>query len=285
MVSEAGGTSYENAMPVDGTAASASGDGHSPVLFLSSLPAAADCDYAAHEVFVVDDGANDETVRKLLDFAATHAFGDRHILFIGSMPDRDSLQPAVRRRCHVLRSAHRRNEISAIAAMLAGEACAGLPALSEFDAEFSVRTLQDVDRCAALVDKATSLGILATTGFRELVLNGIEHGNLEITFEQKSSLLLGGNWFPEIEKRLRDPRYRDRYVTVCVRCRDGKIEFRIADQGDGFDWRTYIDSPVEATNGLHGRGIAMAIQAGFRAVEYVGAGNEVIVRAESQDGD
>ena len=53
---------------------------------------------------------------------------------------------------------------------------------------------------------------------------------------------------------------------------------QIADQGQGFDWRNYLElSPERATHN-HGRGIAIACLQSFDHVEYIAPGNRVICR-------
>lgn len=51
---------------------------------------------------------------------------------------------------------------------------------------------------------------------REILINGIEHGNLEIDFQTKK--LLKGNdcWADEIQKRLNHPAYKNKRVCIYV---------------------------------------------------------------------
>ena len=64
--------------------------------------------------------------------------------------------------------------------------------------------------------------------------------------------------------------------------RDGnEIEFTISDEGAGFDWLPYLQLDPDRAFDLNGRGIAMANMLGFSSLEYQGAGNIVVARAEA----
>lgn len=57
----------------------------------------------------------------------------------------------------------------------------------------------------------------------------------------------------------------------------------ISDEGDGFDWRPYLEiDPAQATD-THGRGIALARMLSFDDLWYTGTGSQVtgIVRRTS----
>ncbi|HLD95062.1 MAG TPA: response regulator, partial [Alphaproteobacteria bacterium] len=51
---------------------------------------------------------------------------------------------------------------------------------------------------------------------------------------------------------------------------------RIKDQGNGFDWKKYLELSPERATDPHGRGIAMAKTLSFSRLEYQGCGNEVV---------
>jgi anti-sigma regulatory factor (Ser/Thr protein kinase) len=114
-------------------------------------------------------------------------------------------------------------------------------------------------------------------GLSEIVNNAIEHGNLGITFEEKSDALKASRFYPlAIERSHKDP-YKDRVVTIRSRVFPNlrRIEFFVADQGSGFDWRSLPD-PKDKENILNrnGRGIMMARYA-FDEMIYNEVGNEV----------
>jgi anti-sigma regulatory factor (Ser/Thr protein kinase) len=70
----------------------------------------------------------------------------------------------------------------------------------------------------------------------------------------------------------------DRFSTVEL-CLDGEsYTIEIIDQGKGFDWTTFLDPETAPAALLHGRGMSLAMGAGFSSVEYSGAGNEVFIQ-------
>lgn len=125
-------------------------------------------------------------------------------------------------------------------------------------------------------------------GLQELFVNAVEHGNLEISYQEKGGLLLSGEWETEIERRLRLPELRERMVEVRFERGPISLQFTIRDQGHGFDWRQYLDFSPERAFDLHGRGIAMAGKFSFDGLDYQGNGNIVtaviVARSERADG-
>ena len=55
-----------------------------------------------------------------------------------------------------------------------------------------------------------------------------------------------------------------------------EVRVRIADQGNGFDWRNYLEILPQRATVPHGRGIAIARILSFSSLEYQGNDNEVI---------
>lgn len=117
---------------------------------------------------------------------------------------------------------------------------------------------------------------LVMMGLSELLINAVEHGNLGISCEEKAQLLERGEWMSEIQRRLENPGYKQRYVNVFMERADDCIRFTITDQGMGFNWQNYIDFDPLRAFALNGRGIATAKQLVFNNLEYQGRGNRVI---------
>jgi hypothetical protein len=109
----------------------------------------------------------------------------------------------------------------------------------------------------------------------ELMLNAIEHGNLNISFEEKSELLESGAIIDEIEARLKDPAYSQRKARIEVKAFEDETLVMVFDDGDGFDWKTYLDKKLIEISGLHGRGVLFA-ELQCKTLAYVGNGNKVI---------
>ncbi len=156
-----------------------------------------------------------------------------------------------------------------------------LGAMSE--AEFHFCTLEEARNISCLLGSAFPRPELATPGLYELLVNAIEHGNLNIGFDEKKRLLEAGEWEVEIEKRTNLPEHRHKKVHVKFVQDAQRLILSITDMGNGFDWRPYMEiEPSRATHG-NGRGIAKANLLGFDRVTYVGKGNEVRVESVKKD--
>ena len=117
-------------------------------------------------------------------------------------------------------------------------------------------------------------------GLQELLINAVEHGNLGLSYQDKTELLMEGRWQEEVERRLGLPAYRERFVEVLFERIPQAIRFTIRDQGEGFDWRKYLDFDPARIFDPHGRGIAMARMMSFSSLEYQGNGNTVLATIE-----
>jgi anti-sigma regulatory factor (Ser/Thr protein kinase) len=109
----------------------------------------------------------------------------------------------------------------------------------------------------------------------ELLLNSIEHGNLGISYSEKSQLLIEGRLHEEIEHRLQATPWGSRRVRVSTRRADTEMSIRIQDEGDGFDPSSYLELDPARALDPNGRGIAMARMISFSRLEYQGNGNTV----------
>ena len=112
-------------------------------------------------------------------------------------------------------------------------------------------------------------------GMNELTVNAIEHGNLGITYDEKSELIKNNTWKAEIDKRLTEDKYKDRKVKIDIHRTDSEVTLIIEDEGNGFDWKSFIDINAERAYDSHGRGIAMASMMSFDSVSYNDTGNKV----------
>ena len=142
-------------------------------------------------------------------------------------------------------------------------------------AELSFSTPEDVNRVAGILAALCPDPDKASTGLVELLLNAVEHGNLGITYDEKTQLMYDDCWEEELGRRLAAPEYLGRVATVTFQRLDGVLEFRITDQGKGFDLAKYLELDPERSLDPNGRGIAMSRRCSFSTVEFSGAGNVV----------
>ena len=107
----------------------------------------------------------------------------------------------------------------------------------------------------------------------EFLTNALEHGNLGITYDEKTKWLSSGRDILQlIAAKNRMPEYKDRRIHISYTIGKSKSTFTIKDDGKGFDWRKFIDR--EVNNDFHGRGIALSRDL-VQRVSYNEAGNEV----------
>ena len=141
--------------------------------------------------------------------------------------------------------------------------------------EFRFRTPRQARALAGLLAQCTAHPAAVVTGLWELLINAVEHGNLDLSYAQKSEMLAAGTWQDEIRRRLADPAYAHKQVVVQVEMYDAQVIYTVHDEGRGFDPRPYFEfEPGRATH-AHGRGIAMARRLSFSSIEYLGNGNAV----------
>lgn len=144
------------------------------------------------------------------------------------------------------------------------------------EAVFTMQTVQEARDIAAIMANTCPDPQAAVIGLTELLLNAIEHGNLGITYDEKSVMSTKEEWFAEIERRLALPENRDKRVELHYERDESEIRFTIRDAGGGFDWQRFFEIEPERVFDAHGRGIIMARALSFTTVEYRGKGNEVV---------
>lgn len=145
------------------------------------------------------------------------------------------------------------------------------------EAAFSFSSLSSARDIATVLANAFPDPKRVVIGLTELLVNAVEHGNLGITYEEKSLLREQGNWEEEVERRLSSPGFAGKKVEVQYYRGDDRIQVTISDQGQGFDWQRYVDLDPARAFDSHGRGIAMSRMVSFDSVEYQGKGNVVRV--------
>lgn len=144
-------------------------------------------------------------------------------------------------------------------------------------ATFRFRRLEEAHEVASLISSAFPDPHRVAMGLSELIINGIEHGNLGIRYDEKGDLLRNGDWHAEIQRRLALPQYENRYITVSFERTSKEARVTITDDGDGFNWQPFLELSPERAFDPHGRGISMARMISFDTMEYQGKGNCVTV--------
>ncbi len=114
-------------------------------------------------------------------------------------------------------------------------------------------------------------------GLMEILINAIEHGNLAISYEEKSHAIESGPDGLErlVEMRMHTSPYCERRVKIEFSLTRERCEWRVTDQGSGFDFENLPD-PNDPENLVkcHGRGIMLA-RLQFDECSFLGNGNQV----------
>jgi DNA-binding response OmpR family regulator len=125
-------------------------------------------------------------------------------------------------------------------------------------------------------------------GLYEMLVNAIEHGNLGITYEDKTRALERNELGRLIADRVAEPGRAAKRVRVhCQLTGDGLV-CNIEDEGEGFDHSVYSDAPDPAMlfeqlgASLHGRGI-MLTSLQFDRVAFNDRGNAVTITKHARN--
>jgi len=110
----------------------------------------------------------------------------------------------------------------------------------------------------------------------ELIVNAIEHGSCNISYEEKTKALESGLTPVDlIAEKCKDPEVRAKRVFFSWDIKPENSTFIIRDQGSGFDVRAYLEKmKTQSDYSLHGRGIKMAARL-FNKLKYNAIGNQV----------
>jgi len=119
-------------------------------------------------------------------------------------------------------------------------------------------------------------------GLYEMLVNAIEHGNLGITYQEKSAALEQNRLGELLKERAAEPERAARRVHITCDIKPEGLTCRIRDEGDGFDHSMYSNTTdpaqlfEELGTSLHGRGILLtSLQ--FDTVRFNDKGNEVFI--------
>ncbi|MFH0990620.1 MAG: response regulator [bacterium] len=139
---------------------------------------------------------------------------------------------------------------------------------------FRFRTIKEAESLAIQIAR-TTINPEDTMAIIELFINAVEHGNLGLTYQEKSELVEHDNWSKELERRLELPEQANKFVEVRISKNDEGTSVLVIDQGKGFDYQRFMKIDEARLFDNHGRGIAIAKS--LLNVRYIGSGNHVQV--------
>lgn len=122
-------------------------------------------------------------------------------------------------------------------------------------------------------------GKLIRLALREIIINAIEHGNLGISFNDKTDAMLADEYFDLIYRRQQNETCRNKKVVIDYVLEPKRVMYRVTDEGNGFDHAFVMKKNPETSNECllpHGRGIRMTMQI-FDEIRYNAKGNQVLL--------
>ena len=143
-------------------------------------------------------------------------------------------------------------------------------------AEFSIRTVDEASQLASFIARACPNAEMVVMGISELLINAVEHGNLGLSYAEKSSLKRDDCWRPEIDRRAALATNIEKEVKLQFQRDERSITLRVIDQGNGFDWQSFLEIEPERAFDPNGRGIALARLLSFSTLIYEGGGNTAV---------
>jgi hypothetical protein len=143
------------------------------------------------------------------------------------------------------------------------------------EVEFRCKNLSEAETLSKMLAKLFPNPLKVIMGITELLINSVEHGNLGITYKEKTALVKNGNWADEIDNRLTLEQYKEKFTTINFSHNHEGLKLSIKDQGKGFDYEKYLKVDPSRAFDPHGRGNAVAAMISFDKVEFIGVGNEV----------
>jgi len=152
--------------------------------------------------------------------------------------------------------------------------CGNDPMDIRFYTNFLVGYLYNTNRISD--DERFSLQV----ALMELLTNALEHGNLDISFSEKTKCMKnGGDILEMIRERAALPQNKNKKITISYAIGKSISRFVIKDDGKGFDWRSQINKTMVNT-GLHGRGIGLSGNL-VKNLTYNEKGNQVSFEIEN----
>lgn len=142
-------------------------------------------------------------------------------------------------------------------------------------ADFTIQKLEEAEDLACFIANCFPNPDTALPGLASLLVNAVEHGNLEVGYEKKSEFLSKNMWREMVECRFEHPAFQSRSVHVQLSRNDKEVRVTIEDQGKGFDWKQYLEIDPARALDSHGRGIAQANKISFDELQYNEKGNVV----------
>jgi len=119
-------------------------------------------------------------------------------------------------------------------------------------------------------------------GIEEMITNAFEHGNLGISYNEKSEALGKGKFRELLTERLSDKANSKKFINIESRLTSDGFSVTIGDEGRGFDWESLPKPSAENILSYNGRGILIT-KVFYDEVEYNNKGNSVTLAKYRQN--
>ncbi len=140
---------------------------------------------------------------------------------------------------------------------------------------FVFKTVTEAEHLSAFLANCYPDPERVLPGLARLMINAVEHGNLAMSYDDKTEFFEKGNWQQEVERRAALPIFQSKVVEVLFEKGKAGYSVSIEDQGKGFDWQQYLEIDPARAMDTHGRGIAQAKATSFDELYYNEIGNKV----------
>ncbi|MBL0318707.1 MAG: response regulator [Alphaproteobacteria bacterium] len=140
---------------------------------------------------------------------------------------------------------------------------------------FEARTIAEAPAIAIQLARYFPRPLHVVEAIYELIVNGIEHGNLDMGFSLKRSLLNANTYEQCLRQKEQEAQHQHKTVTIHLHQANNTLFLTLQDQGNGFNHAPYHTLTRYLLVEPFGRGIIKAHRA-FDTVEYQGAGNRVM---------
>ncbi|MCU0847029.1 MAG: PAS domain S-box protein [Spirochaetes bacterium] len=120
---------------------------------------------------------------------------------------------------------------------------------------------------------------LLRLGLREMIVNAIEHGNLGITYDEKTNALENNTYHSLLRERQYGTESSAKKVWIGYELTGKMVKYTVRDCGGGFNYKDILEADSNDINNImsqHGRGIIIT-RSIFDELKYNKEGNEVIM--------
>ena len=118
---------------------------------------------------------------------------------------------------------------------------------------------------------------LIRIGLREIIFNAIEHGNLGLSFNEKTKAKEADTYQELLRKRQNMRKNRGKKVYIEYTLNEKSVTYIVRDEGNGFDYKKLMKNISPQANNImlqHGRGLII-VKSIFNKMTFNKTGNEV----------